>query len=261
MSAKGRRGRGRRRPDAVGRWAAAGRPITPSAVRRSSVAVVVRPSSRATGTPRSVITTSSPLRARSSHSLRCALSSVTATSMLESYTLTSINLYMKSRRAVCGYRVRSGCTPSGLFRGPPHGQLRAPVPHWSGGGTVPSLGTRQAARGCVRRGSSGSGRLAGDVRRMAAAARGYPASSGRVWFAGGAWNGQRWQCVQSELSGHSVVASVQSGASGRCAVFMVRRRSTVRFRKEAPGHRAFSIVLSMRTPSKNATRMALAVSC
>jgi hypothetical protein len=118
MSAKDRRGRGRRRPDAVGRWAAAGRPITPSAARRSSVAVVVRPSSRATGTPRSVITTSSPLRARSSHSLRCALRSVTATSTLESYTLTSINLYMKPRRAVCGCRVHSGCTPSGLFSGP-----------------------------------------------------------------------------------------------------------------------------------------------
>jgi hypothetical protein len=38
MSASGRRGRGRARPDAVGRWAAEGRPITPSA-RRSSVAV------------------------------------------------------------------------------------------------------------------------------------------------------------------------------------------------------------------------------
>src|SRR5450755_1214051 len=105
MSARGRRGRGRVRPAACGRWAAAGRPITPSAARRSSVAVVVRPSSRATGTPRSVITTSSPPRARSSHSLRCARRSVTATSMPQSYTLATTDLYGNLRTIPSAGRV------------------------------------------------------------------------------------------------------------------------------------------------------------
>src|SRR5260221_3716869 len=99
MPARGRRGRGRARPDARGRCAVAGRPITPSAVSRSSVAVVARPVSRATGTPRSVITTSSPLRARSSQELRCARRSVTVTSMPEVYTTGTVYLYAPLRPA------------------------------------------------------------------------------------------------------------------------------------------------------------------
>ena len=41
-------------------------------------------------------------------------------------------------------------------------------------------------------------------------------------------------------------------------VWMVRRRSTVRFCKRAPGHVALSIMLSIRMLSKSATRVALA---
>ncbi len=93
MSARGRRARGRVRPDARGRCALAGRPITPSAVSRSSVLVASRPVSLATGTPRSVITTSCPLRARSSQELRCARRSVTVTSMPEAYTTDTRDLY------------------------------------------------------------------------------------------------------------------------------------------------------------------------
>jgi DNA-binding CsgD family transcriptional regulator len=50
MSANARRARGRVRADARGRCAVAGRPITPSAVSRSSVPVVASPVRRPTGT-------------------------------------------------------------------------------------------------------------------------------------------------------------------------------------------------------------------
>ena len=93
----------------------------------------------------------------------------------------------------------------------------------------------------LRRGGSGSDRLAIGVAGVCAGCSPSVVTLrylGGAGFAGGAWNGPwngyRLQCVQSELSGRSVVASVQSGGSGRCAVFMVRRRSTVRFRKGAP---------------------------
>jgi hypothetical protein len=93
MSDAGRPARGRSRPAAVGRRADTSRPITPSAASRCKVAVADMPSSRATGTPRSVTTTSSPRRTRSSHSLRCARSSVTGTSIPEVYITDVFLLY------------------------------------------------------------------------------------------------------------------------------------------------------------------------
>src|SRR5258708_15685144 len=54
--------------------------MTPSSCNRSRVAVALIPSSRATGTPRSVCPASWPARTRPSHSLRCARKSLIATS-------------------------------------------------------------------------------------------------------------------------------------------------------------------------------------
>jgi hypothetical protein len=51
----------------------------------------------------------------------------------------------------------------------------------------------------------------------------------------GSWTGCRAHWVLSVLSVHFLVQSVQLVRSGRQAVPMVRRRSTVRFRKGAPG--------------------------
>src|SRR5580693_6477917 len=65
------------------------------------------PSNLATGTPRSVITISSPSRARPSHSLRWARNSVTATSIPLSYTLTIINLYRDPSAEAAQERVGS----------------------------------------------------------------------------------------------------------------------------------------------------------
>ena len=48
------------------------------------------------------------------------------------------------------------------------------------------------------------------------------------------WTGCRAHWVRSVLSVHFLVRSVQLVRSGRWAVPMVRRRSTVRFRKGAP---------------------------
>ncbi len=62
MSATGRLGVGRGRFPATGRVVAVGRPITPCSSRRSIVDVEAIPMMRATGVPRSVITTSSPRR-------------------------------------------------------------------------------------------------------------------------------------------------------------------------------------------------------
>src|SRR5580693_417543 len=93
MSDTGRLARGRSRPAAVGRRADTSRPITPSAASRCKVAVADMPSSRATGTPRSVTTTSSPSRTRSSQSLRCARSSVTGTSIPKVYIPGFVLLY------------------------------------------------------------------------------------------------------------------------------------------------------------------------
>ena len=56
-------------------------------------AVADMPSILATGTPRSVTITSSPPRTRSSHSLKCARSSVTGTSMPLTYINRSLHLY------------------------------------------------------------------------------------------------------------------------------------------------------------------------
>ena len=80
MSATDRFGFGRDPPPAIGRVDRAGRLITPSAVRRSSTEVESSATIRATGVPRSVMTTSLPSRAASIHRPRWALSSVTATS-------------------------------------------------------------------------------------------------------------------------------------------------------------------------------------
>ncbi len=85
MSATGRFGDGRRRPPAPGRVEEVGRLITPCSVRRSRIDVDSRATIRATGVPRSVMTISAPSRAASIHWPRCALSSVTATSIAEVY--------------------------------------------------------------------------------------------------------------------------------------------------------------------------------
>jgi hypothetical protein len=106
MSDTGRRARGRSRPAAVGRRADTSRPITPSAASRCKVAVADMPSSRATGTPRSVTTTSSPSRTRSSQSLRCARSSVTGTSIPEVYIPGFVLLYGRAPRYDWSMRVQ-----------------------------------------------------------------------------------------------------------------------------------------------------------
>ena len=67
ISATGRFGFGRDRPPAIGRDDRAGRLITPSAVRRSRTGVESSATIRATGVPRSVMTTSLPSRAASIH--------------------------------------------------------------------------------------------------------------------------------------------------------------------------------------------------
>lgn len=59
--------------------------MTPCAVRRSIVGVESSATIRATGVPRSVMTTSVPSRAASIHRPRFARSSVTATSTTEVY--------------------------------------------------------------------------------------------------------------------------------------------------------------------------------
>ena len=59
--------------------------MTPCAVRRSIVGVESSATIRATGVPRSVMTTSVPSRAASIHRPRFARSSVTATSITEVY--------------------------------------------------------------------------------------------------------------------------------------------------------------------------------
>src|SRR3954451_6907358 len=89
--ATGRRARTRLFPLAWGRSGRWGRPMTPWAARRSSVAVRLMPSNRATGTPRSVTTISSPSRARSNQWLRWVRRVVTATSISEVYSLRSHN--------------------------------------------------------------------------------------------------------------------------------------------------------------------------
>ena len=53
--------------------------------------------------------------------------------------------------------------------------------------------------------------------------------------------------------------SVQAERLGRCAVPMVGRRSTVRFRKGAPAHKAFSIMCPVNIWLKSATRLPLAI--
>ena len=67
------------------RPATAGRAIFPSVTSRSSVLVVSSALRRATGIPRSVISTSWPSRTRDKYSLRCARTSVTATSIFQFY--------------------------------------------------------------------------------------------------------------------------------------------------------------------------------
>lgn len=84
MSATGRFGVGRGRSPATGRDGRVGRLMMPCAVRRSITGVASRATIRATGVPRSVMTTSFPSRAASIHWPRWALSSVTATSMRDS---------------------------------------------------------------------------------------------------------------------------------------------------------------------------------
>ena len=56
----------------------------------------------------------------------------------------------------------------------------------------------------------------------------------RQWPWNGSWNGSREHRVHSGHRGHRNGLSVQAERSGRRAVLMVRRRSTVRFRKGAP---------------------------
>lgn len=84
--------------------------MTPSAVSRSKVAVEVRPTSLATGTPLSVMTTSLPVRARSSHSLRWARNSVTATSMNQLYTRITAQMYSSRLIGDCSQTERYSAT-------------------------------------------------------------------------------------------------------------------------------------------------------
>ncbi len=93
MSATDRRELGLDRPDAFGRHADCGRATSPSSINRSNNEDEPTALNRATGTPRSVTTTSPPLRTSDSHSLRCARNSVTATSMPQLYRYPLPNLY------------------------------------------------------------------------------------------------------------------------------------------------------------------------
>ena len=70
--------------------------MTPSAVSRSNAALASIPSSRATGTPRWVTTTSCPSRTRCSHSLRFARRSLMATSTPKAYRLCLTETYAPS---------------------------------------------------------------------------------------------------------------------------------------------------------------------
>ncbi len=82
--------------------------MTPSAVSRSSAALASIPSNRATGTPRSVTTTSCPSRTRCSHSLRFARRSLMATSTPKVYRRCLTETYAVSMApawsAFAGYR-------------------------------------------------------------------------------------------------------------------------------------------------------------
>jgi hypothetical protein len=91
----------RRRPTADGRSTRAGRLIKPCSVNCSIVVADRSPTRRATGTPRSVTTISSPARARSSQSPSCARNTVTGTSMCQLYTDAHLE-------CTVGLRIRSG---------------------------------------------------------------------------------------------------------------------------------------------------------
>ena len=109
MSATGRFGVGRDRPPATGRVDRAGRLMTPCAVKRSMTGVESRATILATGVPRSVMTMSCPSRAASIHRPRCALSSVTATSMFQVYISANYDLYRchnRSGRAITRHSSR-----------------------------------------------------------------------------------------------------------------------------------------------------------
>ena len=70
--------------------------------------------------------------------------------------------------------------------------------------------------------------------------------------ASGGWRGP----VSAGVSQCSAWSGPIRRLQGWLIVFMVRRRSTVRFRKEAPGHGTFSNGYLVPHPPKNATRVA-----
>ena len=106
--------------------------------------------------------------------------------------------------------------------------MRAPVLALAGLGT--SVANLSTARYELGRLLSGARACSLSVTSRAGLAR-------RSWNE--SWTGLAVQCVHSVLSERSAGRSVQAVRCGRVSVAMVRRRSTVRFRKGAPGHRPY----------------------